>query len=73
MSVGREGPEVTAPAPAPVFGEPTHQLSVAGASDHCVNCSAPLAGDQRYCVNCGERRGKWFNFTIGRGGCDLRQ
>jgi hypothetical protein len=46
------------PAPAPFTEEPTRQLSVAGSSDHCVNCGAPLASDQRYCVNCGERRGK---------------
>jgi hypothetical protein len=60
MSLGPERSDV-APPPAlagPVSEEPTPQLSVAGASDHCVNCGAPLASDQRYCVNCGERRGK---------------
>jgi hypothetical protein len=60
MSLGPERTDVAAP-PA-MMGtsseEPTRQLSVAGASDHCANCGAPLASDQRYCVNCGERRGK---------------
>jgi hypothetical protein len=60
MSLGPERSDVAAP---PALGgsvseEPTRQLSVAGSSDHCVNCGAPLASDQRYCVNCGERRGK---------------
>ena len=62
MSLGPERSDVAAP---PAFAdssstsqEPTRQLSVAGSSDHCVNCGAPLASDQRYCVNCGERRGK---------------
>jgi hypothetical protein len=60
MSLGPERTDIAAP---PLMGnaaneEPTRQLSVAGASDHCVNCAAPLASDQRYCVNCGERRGK---------------
>jgi hypothetical protein len=56
MSVGPERTDVAAP---PSFtDEPTRQLSVAGTSDHRVNCGAPLASDQRYCVNCGERRGK---------------
>src|ERR1700746_3812420 len=57
MSVGPERSDVAA-APAPFAEEPTRQLSVAGTSDHCANCGAPLASDQRYCVNCGERRGK---------------
>jgi hypothetical protein len=60
MSLGPERSDVAAP-PATVGSateEPTRQLSVAGSSDHCVNCGAPLASDQRYCVNCGERRGK---------------
>jgi hypothetical protein len=53
------GPERSDVASAPSFAEePTRQLSVAGTSDHCANCGAPLASDQRYCVNCGERRGK---------------
>ena len=60
MSLGPERSDVAAP---PVMAgtateEQTRQLSVAGTSDHCVNCGAPLASDQRYCVNCGERRGK---------------
>lgn len=38
--------------------QPTQELLAAPASDRCVNCSAPLATDQRYCLNCGERRGK---------------
>jgi len=54
MSLGTERSDVAAPVP----GESTPQLSVAGTSDHCVNCGAPLASDQRYCVVCGERRGK---------------
>jgi hypothetical protein len=40
--------------------EPTRELPsvpTAGAEDHCTNCGAPLAHDQRYCVECGERRG----------------
>ena len=60
MSLGPERSDVAAPAgrPGPVSDEPTRQLSVAGTSDHCVTCGAPLASDQRYCVTCGERRGK---------------
>ena len=58
MSFGQERSDVAEPVPPPFTDEPTRQLSVAGASDHCVNCGAPLAPDQRYCVNCGERRGK---------------
>lgn len=27
-------------------------------TDHCPNCGADLAVDQRYCVECGQRRGK---------------
>ena len=60
MSLGPDRSDVAAP---PVMAgtateQPTRQLSVAGTSEHCVNCGAPLAVDQRYCVNCGERRGK---------------
>jgi hypothetical protein len=65
MSFGPERTDVASP-PAPArtaTEEPTRQLSVAGTSDHCVNCGAPLASDQRYCVNCGERRGK-PRFTV---------
>ncbi len=63
MSLGPERSDVTAPAEVPAAGgpgsaEPTRQLSLAQSSDHCVNCGAPLASDQRYCVTCGERRGK---------------
>jgi len=58
MSVGPERSDVATPAPPPFTDEPTRELSVAGTSDHCANCGAPLASDQRYCVNCGERRGK---------------
>jgi hypothetical protein len=60
MSLGPERSDVAAPPVMPGTGteEPTRQLSVAGTSDHCINCGAPLASDQRYCVNCGERRGK---------------
>lgn len=58
MSVGPERSDVATPAPPPFTEEPTRQFSVAGTSDHCVNCGAPLASDQRYCVTCGERRGK---------------
>jgi hypothetical protein len=58
MSVGPERSDVATPAPPPLTQEPTRQFSVAGTSDHCVNCGAPLASDQRYCVTCGERRGK---------------
>ena len=58
MSVGPERSDVATPAPPPFADEPTRQVSVAGTSDHCVNCGAPLASDQRYCVTCGERRGK---------------
>jgi hypothetical protein len=60
MSLGPERSDVAAPPAlgSPVSDEPARQLSVAGSSDHCVNCGAPLASDQRYCVNCGERRGK---------------
>ncbi|HEY2317270.1 MAG TPA: hypothetical protein VGH67_03150 [Solirubrobacteraceae bacterium] len=59
MSVGPERSSgVVKPTPPPFAEEPTRPLSVAGAGDHCVNCGAPLASDQRYCVTCGERRGK---------------
>jgi hypothetical protein len=60
MSLGPERTDVAAPPSTTGASaeEPTRQLSVAGSSDHCVNCAAPLAVDQRYCVNCGERRGK---------------
>jgi hypothetical protein len=58
MSVGPNRSDVVPPTPPPFSEESTRQLSVAGAGDHCVNCGAPLASDQRYCVNCGERRGK---------------
>ena len=58
MSVGPEQSDVATPAQPPFTEEPTRPLSVAGTSDHCVNCGAPLASDQRYCVTCGERRGK---------------
>ncbi len=60
MSLGPERSDVAAPAgrTGPVSDEPTRQLSLAQTSDHCVNCGAPLASDQRYCVTCGERRGK---------------
>jgi hypothetical protein len=63
MSLGPERSDVAAPAePAGAGGlvsaEPTRQLSLAqSGGDHCVNCGAPLASDQRYCVTCGERRG----------------
>jgi hypothetical protein len=59
MSLGTERSDVASPDArvAAVSGE-TPQLSLAGASGHCVNCAAPLASDQRYCVVCGERRGK---------------
>ena len=58
MSVGPERTGAVPPAPPPFTEEPTRPLAVAGAGDHCVNCGATLASDQRYCVNCGERRGK---------------
>jgi hypothetical protein len=60
MSLGPERSDVAAPAgrPGSASDEPTRQLTLAGTSDHCVNCGAPLASDQRYCVTCGERRGK---------------
>ena len=60
MSLGSERSDVAAAAGRPGSGsdEPTRQLSLAGTSDHCVSCGAPLASDQRYCVTCGERRGK---------------
>ncbi|MGZ4192175.1 MAG: hypothetical protein ACXVRW_06960 [Solirubrobacteraceae bacterium] len=58
MSLGPERSDIAPPVPAPFTEEPTRQLLVAGASDHCVNCGSPLASDQRYCVTCGERRGK---------------
>src|SRR6202012_5682324 len=60
MSLGPERTDVAAPPSMTEASgdEPTRQLSVAGSSDHCVNCGAPLASDQRYCVNCGESRGK---------------
>lgn len=29
-----------------------------GSADHCPNCDAAMATDQRYCVECGNRRGK---------------
>jgi hypothetical protein len=60
MSLGPERSDVASPG-GPVGSvsvEQTPQLSVAGASDHCTNCGAPLASEQRYCVVCGERRGK---------------
>ena len=56
MSLGSERSDV--PISVPVIEEHTRKLSLAGTSEHCVNCGAPLASDQRYCVNCGERRGK---------------
>jgi hypothetical protein len=37
---------------------PTAELVTGAVGNHCANCHAPLASDQRYCVNCGERRGK---------------
>jgi len=40
---------------------PTRELTAvpaAASGDHCSNCGAPLAHDQRYCVQCGERRGQ---------------
>jgi hypothetical protein len=60
MSLGREQ---TDPAAANATTEhlPDGQaqtVSLAGVSNRCANCGAPLASDQRYCVNCGERRGK---------------
>ncbi|MGZ4172406.1 MAG: hypothetical protein ACXVRN_13675 [Solirubrobacteraceae bacterium] len=58
MSVGPDRTDVPRPAPPPFTEEPTRPLSVAGGGDHCVNCGAVLASDQRYCVTCGERRGK---------------
>jgi hypothetical protein len=59
MSLGPERSDVPSAVRADaVSDEPTRQLSLASASEHCVNCGAPLASDQRYCVNCGERRGK---------------
>ncbi|MFZ1994307.1 MAG: hypothetical protein WAU75_09370 [Solirubrobacteraceae bacterium] len=65
MSLGPERSDVAAAAgradpgrPGSAPTEPTRQLSLAGTSDHCVNCGAPLASDQRYCVTCGERRGR---------------
>jgi hypothetical protein len=65
MSLGPERSDVAAPAgqagpgrAGSVSEEPTRQLSLAQTSDHCANCGAPLASDQRYCVTCGERRGK---------------
>ena len=54
MSLGPERSNVSTAAPE----QPTRQISLAGTSEHCVNCGAPLALDQRYCVVCGERRGK---------------
>jgi zinc-ribbon domain len=38
--------------PAPELNNP-----LAGGSDHCPNCGASLAPDQRYCLACGHRRG----------------
>jgi hypothetical protein len=58
MSFRSERSGFAQPVPEPFTEEPTRPLSVAGSSDHCGNCGAPLASDQRYCVNCGERRGK---------------
>jgi hypothetical protein len=58
MSLGPERSDVAAPPSFATPEQPTRQLSLAGTSDHCVNCGSPLASDQRYCVNCGERRGK---------------
>jgi hypothetical protein len=60
MSLGPERSDVSAAAgpPASASEQPTRQLSLAQSGDHCVNCGAPLASDQRYCVTCGERRGK---------------
>lgn len=36
---------------------PIQSSAVAGSSDNCANCGAPLAVDQRYCLQCGQRRG----------------
>jgi hypothetical protein len=60
MSQGREQARATGLGLADGNGEPpTAQLGLAATTaDHCANCGAPLAPDQRYCVNCGERRGK---------------
>ena len=59
MSLGTERSDVASPdGRVGAASAETPQLSLAGASDHCVNCAAPLASDQRYCVVCGERRGK---------------
>jgi hypothetical protein len=32
--------------------------AVPAADEHCAECGAPMASDQRYCVECGERRGE---------------
>ncbi len=56
MSLGPERTDIA--GRAGVESPETPQLSLAGTSDHCVNCGASLASDQRYCVVCGERRGK---------------
>jgi hypothetical protein len=33
-------------------------LGATAGGDHCANCDAPMAADQRYCLECGERRGQ---------------
>jgi hypothetical protein len=63
MSFGPERTDVAVPPSFTTSEQPTRQLSVAGSTDHCANCGAPLASDQHYCVNCGERRGK-ARFTL---------
>jgi hypothetical protein len=32
--------------------------AVPAGDEHCAECGAPMASDQRYCVECGERRGE---------------
>jgi hypothetical protein len=52
-----------APYPAAQTTEmpPAPELASLGATaggDHCANCDATMAADQRYCLECGERRGQ---------------
>jgi hypothetical protein len=43
---------------APDVTAPTAALGSLAGGDHCANCAAPLAPDQRYCLECGERYGE---------------
>lgn len=36
----------------------TPPQAVPASDEHCAECGAPMASDQRYCVECGERRGE---------------